>query len=183
MKKALIIVDIQNDFVTGTLATDLDESYTHATAEWLNEHKGDYAQIVTTQDWHVEPGDHFDTWPEHCVAFAPGAELHPAIERALSGVTFERFLKGQYSDGYSGFDGGLSVDTTVKLDEYLKFMEIDAVDVIGIATDHCVKATAVDALSNGFKVAVLRDLVNGVDAQVSADLLDYRFEEMGITVE
>lgn len=181
-KNALIIVDIQNDFVDGSLATDPALVFTELAANWLVQHKDEYDHIVTTQDWHVEPGDHFETWPVHCRADTRGAEIHSLIVDALGESEYECFLKGQYSDGYSGFDGTWEHDGDTDLVDWLRNRHVDTVDIIGIATDHCVRATAVSAFHEGFATTVLKDLVNGVDPEVSRNLLEQGFTAEGIAV-
>lgn len=181
-KNALIIVDIQNDFVDGSLATDPALVFTEKAANWLFLNKEGYDHVVTTQDWHVEPGDHFETWPVHCRADTRGAEIHSLIVDALGESEYECFLKGQYSDGYSGFDGTWEKDGKTGLAEWLHDHNVDSVDIIGIATDHCVRATAVSAFGEGFDTTVLKDLVNGVDPEVSKGLLENGFTAQGIAV-
>lgn len=179
---ALIVVDIQNDFVSGSLATDPEREYVKKTAAWLTKAKDSYDYIVTTQDWHIDPADHFDNWPVHCQADTIGAELSEHISLALHGADYARFLKGQYSDGYSGFDGTLADDDETVLKDWLRERNVDTVDIIGIATDHCVRATAVDAVGFGFETSVLRNYVNGVSKSASEELLNNGFLEAGIRV-
>lgn len=182
-KNALIVVDIQNDFVSGSLATDPEREYVKKTADWLSGAKKRYDHIVTTQDWHIEPGDHFESWPVHCEAGTEGADINEFIQAALYNTPHSAFLKGQYSDGYSGFEGVLSTDENVSLNQWLQSHDVSTVDIIGIATDHCVRATSVNAVEHGFTVNVLRDYVNGVDKGMSDRLLDRGFEELGINVK
>lgn len=181
-KNALIIVDIQNDFVGGTLATDPLLSFTQKTADWIAEHKDDYDHVVTTQDWHIEPGDHFENWPVHCRADTQGAEIHSLITDALMDTEYECFLKGQYSDGYSGFDGVWEKDGQTGLAPWLYEREVHSVTVIGIATEHCVRATAFDAVAEGLSTEVLRGYVNAVNDNVANDLLDNEFGLGGVKV-
>jgi nicotinamidase/pyrazinamidase len=158
--RALVIVDFQNDFTPGgALAVGEGDEI----AERLNElaGSGDYDLVVATRDWH--PPDHGSftaqggTWPEHCVQGTPGAELHPALDRALVDVVVD---KGQdpATEGYSGFEA-------TNLAELLRERGIDHVTVTGLATDYCVKNTALDALRGGFGVTVDSTAVRAVELQ------------------
>ena len=127
----------------------------YATAE-----RGRYDMVVSTQDWHIDPGHHFsenpdfiDTWPPHGVAGTPEAELHPA----LAGVTIDHGIKkGAYEAAYSGFEGADEDGRT--LAEILHDAKITDVDVVGIAESHCVLRTALDAIEEGMRVRVFSDL-------------------------
>ncbi|HEU5159109.1 MAG TPA: isochorismatase family protein [Streptosporangiaceae bacterium] len=163
MVNALIIVDVQNDFCEGG---SLPVTGGADVASAISDHvlRGDYAHVVATRDYHVDPGGHFstkpdyvDTWPAHCVVGTPGAEFHPNLD--LAGVE-EVFSKGERAAAYSGFEG--ATDEEISLAEWLREAEVDAVDVVGIATDHCVRATALDAAAAGFATRVLLDLTAGV---------------------
>jgi nicotinamidase/pyrazinamidase len=158
--RALVIVDFQNDFTPGgALAVAEGDEI----AERLNElaGSGEYDLVVATRDWH--PPDHGSftaqggTWPEHCVKGTPGAELHPALDRALVDVVVD---KGQdpATEGYSGFDA-------TDLAELLRERGVDHVTVTGLATDYCVKNTALDALRGGFGVTVDSTAVRPVELQ------------------
>ncbi|MFC4015495.1 nicotinamidase [Nonomuraea purpurea] len=163
MGTALIVVDVQNDFCEGgSLAVAGGSEVAAAITRHLAEHG--YDHVVATRDYHISPGDHFSgspdyvfTWPAHCVAGTPGADFHPSFD--VSGVE-EVFSKGAYSAAYSGFEG-LSSDGA-PLAEWLRERGVHEVDVVGIATDHCVKATALDAVKNGLAVRVLLNLTAGV---------------------
>ncbi|TVT62860.1 nicotinamidase [Amycolatopsis rhizosphaerae] len=165
MSKALIVVDVQNDFCEGG---SLAVAGGAATAEKITGYltAGGYEYVVATRDHHIDPGDHFSdepdfvrSWPRHCVAGTPGADFHPALDTSALAAVFD---KGQYSDGYSGFEG--ATDSGETLEAWLRSREVSAVDVVGIATDHCVRATALDAARAGFSVRVLLDLTAGVAA-------------------
>lgn len=173
---------MQNDFVNGSLATDPHEQFTHDTAQWVKNNAANYDYIVTTQDWHIEPGEHFESWPIHCVAGERGAAIHRNIIEALFRQSYHRFLKGQYSDGYSGFDGVSATQTAVGLEQWLQERGVQSVDIIGIATEHCVRATAFDAIDKGFKARVLSQYVNAVDDTVATELLEKGFTEKGVDV-
>ncbi|OBG14040.1 nicotinamidase [Mycolicibacterium celeriflavum] len=162
--KALIIVDVQNDFCEGgSLAVTGGGDVARAISELLAG-QTDYAHIVATKDFHVDPGDHFSdnpdfvtSWPRHCVVGSAGVDFHPQFRPdAVEAV----FTKGEYSAAYSGFEG--TDDDGTSLADWLRQRGVDEVDVVGLATDHCVKATAADAAANGFSTRVLLDLTAGV---------------------
>jgi nicotinamidase/pyrazinamidase len=161
MGKALVIVDFQNDFTPpdGALAVPDGD----AIAERLNElaRSDEFDLVVATRDWH--PPDHGSfaaqggPWPVHCVADTPGAQLHAALD---ADRVDEIVDKGQDpgTEGYSGFEG-------TRLDALLRERGIDQVTVAGLATDYCVKNTALDALRAGFQVTVDTSASRGVDVQ------------------
>lgn len=159
MNTALIIVDVQHDFCPGgALGTDRGNEV----AEKISSLQTEYDTVVATQDWHIDPGSHFaenpdfvDSWPVHCVADSYGAQMHEAIGPAQA-----YFRKGEYTAAYSGFEGEAD---GVLLADWLREHAIDAVDIVGIATDHCVQATAADALKEGFSVRVLNEYCSPVD--------------------
>jgi nicotinamidase/pyrazinamidase len=163
MSTALIVVDVQNDFCEGgSLAVEGGAQVAADVAELLATQA--YSTVVATRDHHIDPGAHFsdtpdfvDSWPRHCVVGTPGEELHPPLEPALFD---EIFYKGEYAAAYSGFEGA-SADG-VGLADWLREAGIDAVDVCGIATDHCVRATALDAAHEGFAVRVIEGLTAAV---------------------
>lgn len=172
--KALIIVDVQNDFCEGgslavTGGTDVARSISRLLAG-----QTDYAHVVATKDFHIDPGDHFsdnpdfvNSWPRHCVVGTGGADFHPQFQtNAVEAV----FTKGEYAAAYSGFEGADEDGTS--LADWLRRRGIDAVDVVGIATDYCVRATAADAVANGFATRVLLDLTAGVAAESTAKAVD-----------
>ena len=164
--RALIIVDVQNDFCDGgSLAVDGGARV----AARIGPHAaGDgYDVVVATQDFHVDPGEHFTEWPSHCVAGTEGAEFHPALDtRRIDAV----FRKGADRAAYSGFEGATDDGTT--LAGFLHDRDVTDVDVAGLATDHCVRATALDAVGAGFTTRVLLDLSAGVAADTTAAALD-----------
>ncbi len=162
---ALVVVDVQNDFCEGgSLAVAGGSQVASAVA--THAAGGTYAAVVATKDWHHDPGEHFsddpdyvDSWPAHCRAESTGAQLHDA----LSGTAFDAvFRKGAQAAAYSGFEGVSDDEGSVGLASWLRGNEIQAVDVVGIATDHCVRATALDAVRAGFSTRVLLDLTAGV---------------------
>lgn len=172
--RALLIVDVQNDFCEGgSLAVAGGGAVAEAITAHLAAHGGDYDVVIATRDWHVDPGAHFseapdyrDSWPPHCVAGTRGAEFHPALDtRPIDEIV----SKGEHSAAYSGFEGTAHGRT---LAELLEEREIDRVDVCGLATDYCVEATALDAARLGFDVRVLTALCAGVAPDTTAAALD-----------
>ncbi|OMH36662.1 isochorismatase family protein [Tersicoccus sp. Bi-70] len=168
MGRALIVVDVQNDFCEGgSLAVDGGAAVAAAITGYLHAHRDAYDAVVGTQDWHIDPGTHFSehpdfvtSWPVHCVAGSPGAQLHPDLDGSAIDVLFH---KGEYSDGYSGFEAHTSDAASPQdLARWLRDRDLDTLDVVGIATDHCVRATALDGARAGFTVSVLTDLTAGV---------------------
>ena len=182
-RRALIITDVQNDFCEGgSLAVAGGTSVAHGINELLAGEPG-YAHVVATKDVHIDPGGHFsehpdfaESWPPHCVAATPGADFHPALD--ISGVEAV-FLKGQYTAAYSGFEGTDEAGTT--LADWLHARAVDAVDVVGIATDYCVRATAADAVAAGFTTRVLLDLTAAVSPSTRADAVN-ALRAAGVTV-
>lgn len=172
--RALIIVDVQNDFCEGgALPVDGGGAVARGLTGYLDTDRG-YRHVVATQDAHVDPGGHFSehpdylsSWPPHCRSGSPGAQFHPDLDTAS---IEEVFRKGAYDAGYSGFMGVDDADEG--LGDWLRRHHVDAVDVAGIATDHCVRATAEDAVRAGFATRVLLDLSVGVDAESTAAALD-----------
>jgi len=170
--RALIVVDVQNDFCEGgSLAVSGGAAVARAVTALLAHH--DYDHVVATADHHIDPGAHFSadpdyrsSWPPHCVAGSVGAQFHPDFDpSAVTAV----FRKGHHSAAYSGFEG--FTDDGVTLEDWLRDRGVTEVDVVGIATDHCVKATAVDAARAGLRTRVLLDYAAGVDAQTTAEAL------------
>ncbi len=157
--KALIIVDVQNDFCPGGALAVKDGD---KIISGINEIRHKFDEIITTQDWH--PIDHCSfksnggIWPIHCVQNTIGAELHKDL---MSG--YVNIIKGtmKNSDSYSAFydDNGISIG----LLEYLVGCHIKQVYICGLATDYCVKFTALDAVKEGFKTYVIKDLCRGVN--------------------
>ncbi len=182
MARALIIVDVQPTFTEGgALAVKGGNDIAERIAEYATENEDRYDLIVTTQDWHVDPGDHFsdspdyvDTWPPHGVAGSEEAELHPALGSICVDYCVK---KGEYEAAYSGFEGFCPDGTS--LADILEDEDIDEVDIVGIALSHCVKETALDAAKiRGLKqVRVLTDLT----VPVSPELGEAALEEMSHT--
>ena len=191
MSRALIIVDVQNDFCEGgSLAVPGGAAVAGAISEYVEAHHNEFDHVLATQDWHIDPGAHFsdapdfkESWPPHCVAGTKGAELHPDLDTEYIQAYFQ---KGQFSAAYSGFEGLLAPedavptgerppgampgdaerfapdDDAIGLDDWLQSHDVEDVVVVGIATDYCVRATALDAVQAGYGVTVLRTLTAGI---------------------
>ena len=175
MTRALFIVDVQNDFTEGgALGVDGGDAVAEGVTAYLAAHAVDYALVIASRDWHDADGDnggHFattgepdylDTWPPHCVAGTEGAEYDPGFD--TSAVT-HHVKKGQGRPAYSLFEGVTDAGETVA--ELLDSHGVVDVDVVGIATDYCVRASALDAIEHGRHVRVLTDLVAGVAPETS----------------
>ena len=184
--RALVIVDVQNDFCEGgSLAVAGGAEVARLVTEHVSRHAADYDHVVATADWHIDPGDHFsqrpdyvDTWPVHCVAGSEGAEFHPRLAGALGHVEAV-FRKGEHAAAYSGFEGWSDDDDHVPLADWLRHRGVAQVDVVGIATDHCVRATALDARREGLHTTVLLDLTAGV-ARGTTDAALAELSEAGV---
>jgi nicotinamidase/pyrazinamidase len=179
MSRALVLVDVQNDFCEGgSLAVAGGAAVARLISEYVVAHHEEYAAIVATADWHDDPGAHFspepdfvDSWPAHCRIGSDGALFHPAAEKAFEHVE-AIFRKGHHSAAYSGFEGfTIEADHRATLADWLRDRAIEQVDVVGIATDHCVRATALDAAEEGFETTVLLDLTAGVAPQTTEQAL------------
>ena len=177
--RALLIVDVQPTFCEGgSLPVPGGNDVAHAVASYASRNRDHYDTLVTTQDWHVDPGDHFsddpdfvDSWPAHFRIGSDGALFHPAAEPAFEHVE-AIFRKGHHSAAYSGFEGfTVDADRRVGLADWLRDRAIEQVDVVGIATDHCVRATALDSADEGFETTVLLDLTAGVAPETTAAAL------------
>ncbi|HEU5044673.1 MAG TPA: isochorismatase family protein [Nocardioidaceae bacterium] len=181
MRRALIVVDVQNDFCEGgslavhggaEAAFRIGELLHHWTQQDLK--SPDYAVAVATRDHHVDPGDHFSdtpdfehSWPRHCVVGTDGEGFHPNLDPQPFDAVF---LKGERAAAYSGFEGRTTDGTG--LADWLRGHEITDVDVCGIATDYCVRATTLDAVKNGFSVRLLTHLCAGVAPASTEAALD-----------
>jgi nicotinamidase/pyrazinamidase len=179
MTRALLVVDMQNDFTEGgALAVVGGNDLAVRITAFLARHADEYDLIVASRDWHDAAGDnggHFasgdapdfeTTWPVHCVAGTPGADYHPDLDTAPIDV---HVMKGQGAPAYSAFEG--TTESGQDLADVLFDRQVHEVDIVGIATDHCVRATAEDGLRAGLDVVVFEDLVVGVDPARSAAAL------------
>ncbi|MBI2705550.1 MAG: isochorismatase family protein [Actinobacteria bacterium] len=190
-RRALIVVDVQNDFCEGGALAVAGGAEVAARIAQLLATARRYDHVVATKDFHVEPGEHFapqgtepdfaTTWPRHCVAGTAGAELHPVLgEDAFEAV----FHKGAYTAAYSGFEGHADVAQQADddlLDTWLVARGVTDVDVVGIATDHCVAATAADAKRAGLRVRVLTDYTAAVGPETAAAALQ-ELRSIGVDV-
>ncbi|QKV94724.1 nicotinamidase [Streptomyces sp. NA02950] len=179
MHRALIVADVQNDFCEGgSLAVKGGAEVAAAITDLIGEATPGYRHVVATRDHHIEPGDHFsanpdyvDSWPPHCVAGTEGIGFHPNFAPAVaSGAIDAVFDKGQYTAAYSGFEG--SDEHGTPLARWLRERGVTEVDIVGIATDHCVRATALDARREGFATRVLLDLTAGVAERTTRSALE-----------
>ncbi len=190
MARALIVVDVQNDFCEGgslAVSGGADVAFRIGTLlhEWHEAEPGEhkYSYVVATRDHHIDPGDHFsetpdfvNSWPRHCVAGTDGVGFHPNLDPQPFDAIFD---KGEYAAAYSGFEGK-SQDGR-GLTDWLRERGVAEVDVCGIATDYCVRATALDANAAGFRTTVLAGLTAGVaPASTSQTLVD--LQAAGVTV-
>ena len=184
MKRALIVVDVQNDFCEGgslpvsggaEVAFRIGALLHHWSEKDLN--APEYDVVVATRDHHIDPGDHFaapgtepdfeHSWPVHCVVGTDGEAFHPNLDPQPFDAIF---LKGEHAAAYSGFEGRTKEGTA--LADWLRAHGVTDVDVCGIATDYCVRATALDAVREGFNVRLLTDLVAGVAEESSTAALE-----------
>ena len=148
--KALLIIDVQNDFIKGgTLAVEDAEKVVPV----INKIMDKFDLVLATQDWHPKESVHFDKWPAHCVAGTYGAELHPELHKEKID---QFFFKGTSNkdDGYSAFEA-----TNVELISYLKDKKVSGLYVCGIALEYCIKSSVLDALKEGFKVFLIKDAI------------------------
>ncbi|AYG82602.1 Nicotinamidase/pyrazinamidase [Streptomyces hundungensis] len=180
MHRALIVVDVQNDFCEGgSLAVAGGADVAAAITDLVGQAAGSaYRHVVATRDHHIDPGTHFSatpdfehSWPPHCVAGTEGVGFHPNFAPAVAcGAVDAVFDKGAHAAAYSGFEG--FDENGVALAEWLRARQVAEVDVVGIATDHCVRATALDAVRAGFVTTVLLDLTAGVAERTTSLALE-----------
>jgi nicotinamidase/pyrazinamidase len=171
--RALVIVDVQNDFCEGgSLAVAGGGEVARAISRYLE--SGGYDHVVASRDFHIDPGSHFsaqpdyvNSWPRHCVVGTGGADFHPDLD---TGHIATVFSKGAHEAAYSAFDG--SDETGALLPAWLRERGVDELDVAGIATDYCVRATAISAAQEGFRTRVLLGLTAGVDPTTTAESIE-----------
>lgn len=169
--RALIVVDVQPTFCEGgALAVDGGNAVAERIAEFAAKNREQYGLVVTTQDWHIDPGAHFsdppdfiDTWPPHGVAGTPEADLHAALASLAPDASIK---KGQYEAAYSGFEGKDATDRD--LARILAEAGVREVDVVGIAESHCVRQTALDARAEHLPTRVISDLTVPVSEELGA---------------
>jgi nicotinamidase/pyrazinamidase len=172
--RALIIVDVQNDFCEGgSLAVAGGAAVARSISSLLADGGHGYDHVVATKDYHIDPGGHFadepdysHSWPRHCVVGTAGSEFHPDLATEPIEAVFR---KGEHAAAYSGFEG--HDDDGIPLADWLHEHNVDSVDVVGIATDYCVRATAADAAANGFNTRVLLGLTAGVAPGTTAEAI------------
>lgn len=189
MSRSLIVVDVQKDFCEGgSVPVAGGAQIATAIADLVEQSAdGDYQYVVATRDHHIDPGSHFssnpdfkDSFPVHCVAGDEGGEFHPNFAKAAAGGKVHAvFFKGAHSASKSGFEGADTEGTP--LADWLRARGVRHVDVVGIATDHCVRATALDAAAAGFKTRVRLDYTVGVAPDTIASTLD-DFRQAGVKV-
>ena len=182
--RALIIVDVQNDFCEGgSLAVAGGAAVAQGISTLLASPDHGYAHVVATLDFHIDPGDHHSaypdyaqSWPPHCIAGSNGADFHTSLNTEPVEAVFR---KGAHAAAYSGFEG--ADDDGTPLADWLRRRDVTEVDVVGIATDYCVRATAADAASHGFGTRVLLGLTAGVASGTTAEAIAM-LETVGIEV-
>jgi nicotinamidase/pyrazinamidase len=192
MTRALLVCDVQNDFCEGGSLPVAGGSSVAASISTLlasPEPEGPqqpphlhWDHIVATKDHHIDPGNHFsaepdfvDTWPAHCVAGTAGAEFHPALDTDRVEAVF---IKGEHEAAYSGFEGHAG---GVHLAAWLHMRDVTEVDILGLTTDHCVRATALDAVREGFTTTVLLDHTAGVARETTQAAID-EMRNSGVTL-
>lgn len=171
--RTLIIVDVQNDFCEGGSLAVIGGAQVARDVTALVERSA-YDHVIATRDAHIDPGGHFsdepdfvDSWPVHCVVGTDGAQLHPDL---LIEPIEQTFDKGNYEAAYSGFEG--ENEDGEDLAAWLRKQKVGSVDIVGIATDHCVRATALDALREGLAVRVLLPYTAGVAEETTDRAID-----------
>ncbi|MGG2464704.1 isochorismatase family protein [Streptomyces sp. RGM 3693] len=188
MRRALIVVDVQKDFCEGgSIPVKGAADRAAAIADLVRSADGSYAYVVATRDHHIDPGAHFsehpdfeNSFPVHCVVGSEGGEFHPNFVPAVdSGAVDEVFYKGAHSASKSGFEGSTQDGTS--LADWLRAHDVGNLDVVGIATDHCVKATALDGARAGFAVRVLLDYTAGVAADTTSTAIS-ELRRAGVTL-
>ena len=152
--KALLIVDVQNDFCPGgaLAVTDGDQ-----VVPVINQLIDQFDVVCASKDWHPDQTIHFDRWPVHCVANTPGADFHPQLNQdPIDQILFKG--TSNRDDGYSAFEA-----TNINLTQWLKQKGVEELTIVGLATDYCVKASALDAVDQGFKVVVKQEAIRAVN--------------------
>ena len=182
MTKALIVVDVQPTFCEGgELAVEGGNAVAQKIAGFIKKSGDQFDFIISSQDWHIDPGDHFsdepdfvDSWPPHGVAGSDNANIHPALDS----VYFDyQIKKGQYAAAYSAFDG--KTEGSQSLQAILEWVDVEKVYVVGIAESHCVAATALDANRLGYETFVIGDLTVPVTPELG-ELARQSMEATGI---
>ena len=185
MSNALVIVDVQNDFCEGgSLAVGGGASVAAGVSRLLTTEPDRWDHVVATKDYHIDPGAHFgdppdfvDSWPAHCVVGTPGSEFHPDLATERIEVIFH---KGEHAAAYSGFEG--HTDQGECLADWLRRHDVDQVEIVGLATDFCARATALDAAEEGFRTTVRLDLTAAIGPETADEALR-AFSDAGITTQ
>jgi nicotinamidase/pyrazinamidase len=188
--RALIIVDVQNDFceggslavaggsavaraISGYLAAGKRPGRTAGADDSASADAHGYSHVIASRDYHRDPGGHFSShpdfttsWPPHCVIGTPGADFHPDLDTSQVDVVFS---KGEHEAAYSAFEG--VDDAGTPLGGWLRERGVTSLDVVGLATDYCVRATAIDAAREGLATRVLLGLTAGVDPTTTQEAL------------
>jgi nicotinamidase/pyrazinamidase len=190
MTRALFVIDVQNDFCEGgSLACQGGAATAKNISTFLGAHADEYDYVIASRDWHDSGntnGGHFasvgeapnfiDNWPVHCVAESFGAEYHPNLDTEYIDIHVK---KGQGKPAYSIFEA--ITETGEKFSDLISRLQIQEADVVGIATDYCVLASALDANNAGLKVNVISNLTTGV-AAASAEAAIDRLVDAGCQV-
>jgi len=189
-RTALVVVDMQNDFAdpAGNLAVTDGDAIVPIVNEAVRAALDASALVIATQDWHPESTPHFakdgGVWPVHCVAGTWGAELHPSLELPVAVPNVRKGANGE--DGYSGFTmrhPTTGEEIATELEGLLRGRRVERIVVCGLATDYCVKATAIDAIRLGFAVSLLGDAVAAVNlAPDDGDQALAEMAEAGVTL-
>lgn len=181
MARALFVIDVQKDFCEGgTLACKGGALVAKRISEYLTKNKASYDYVIASRDWHtpndsngghfpevgIEP-DFINSWPLHCIAGEPGADYHPNLDTSLIDI---HIRKGQGQHGYSIFEG--TTDQGESIQDLITRLGITDVDVVGIATDYCVRASSLDANNFGLTVRVITSLTAGVAAGSTEAAID-----------
>jgi len=182
-RRAFVVVDPQPDFFEGGALPVTGATRTvERIAQYLLAHGDDYSMKIVTQDWHLDPGDHWSndpnfvtSWPVHCAAGTSGAQIHSSLANQSWDVVIR---KGLHEGAYSGFDGVSEQGST--LADELTNAGVRSLVVVGFATDHCVRATALDARNLGFEVTVMLDLCAGVAPETTQAAIS-EMTDAGIT--
>ena len=179
MRNALLVIDIQNDFVEGgSLPVQGGRDVAAMVSRHIRHFKSEYQFVCATRDYHEDPGDHFsdhpdfhNSWPPHCVVGTPGAAFCPPIQNLVREKLISTVLtKGQHAAAYSGFE---ALDPRGHpMYDVLKEARVDHMDICGIATDYCVRATALDARKHDFQVRILVNLCAAVSPETGQQALD-----------
>lgn len=176
MKKALLIVDVQNDFCPGG-ALGVKEG--DKVVSVINSIIDKFDLVISSQDWHPEESIHFEKWPPHCIAHTHGADFHPALNTEKIGLKLQKGTANK-DDGYSAFEA-----TNVSFSDFLRKNNITNLYVCGLATDYCVKASALDAINHGIHTFVITDAIKPVNVYPGDDkkALDEMYRNGCVLVE